>query len=95
MDHTVCGILQAGILPWVAIPFSGRSSQPRNQTRVSCVSGGFFTSRATREALELSQAARNVFPTSVSLLAEICILCDERNQKGTCDLGTVGQLPRF
>ena len=38
------------ILEWVAYPFSSRSSQPRNQTRVSCIAGKFFTSWATREA---------------------------------------------
>ena len=32
------------ILEWVAYPFSRGSSQPRNQTRVSCISGRFFTS---------------------------------------------------
>ena len=32
------------ILEWVAYPFSGGSSQPKNQTRVSCIAGGFFTS---------------------------------------------------
>ena len=30
------------ILEWIAYPFSSRSSQPRNQTRVSCNAGGFF-----------------------------------------------------
>ena len=35
--YTVRGILQARLLEWVAIPFSRRSSQPRNQTRVSCI----------------------------------------------------------
>ena len=39
------------LLEWVAYPFSSRSSQPRNQTGVSCIAGGFFTSWATREAL--------------------------------------------
>ena len=34
----VHGILQARMLEWVAIPFSRGSSQPRDQTRVSCVS---------------------------------------------------------
>ena len=38
-------------LEWVAYPFSRGSSPPRNQTRVSCMAGGFFTSRATRAAL--------------------------------------------
>ena len=31
------------ILEWVAYPFSSGSSQPRNQTGVSCIAGGFFT----------------------------------------------------
>ena len=44
MDYTVHGILQARILEWVAIPFSRGFSQPRDQTRVSCTAGGFFTS---------------------------------------------------
>ena len=39
------------ISKWVAYAFSRRSSQLRNQTRVSCIAGKFFTSWATREAL--------------------------------------------
>ena len=38
------------ILEWVAYPFFRGSSQPRNQTGVSCIKGEFFTSWATREA---------------------------------------------
>ena len=38
-------------LEWVALPFSRGSSQPRDQTQVSCLSGGFFTSWPTREVL--------------------------------------------
>ena len=49
-DSSVHGILRARILEWVAIPFSRGSSQPRDQTQVSHMAGGFFTSRATREA---------------------------------------------
>ena len=37
------------ILEWVAYPFSRGSSQPRNQTGVSCIAGRFFTSWSTRE----------------------------------------------
>ena len=44
------GILQARLLEWVATPSSGGSSQPRNQTQVSCIAGRFFTTWATREA---------------------------------------------
>ena len=40
-------ILQARTLEWVAFPFSGGSSQPRDQTQVSCIAGGFFTSWVT------------------------------------------------
>ena len=32
------------ILEWVAYPFSSGYSQTRNQTRVSCIAGGFFPS---------------------------------------------------
>ena len=48
---SVYGILQARILEWVAPTFSRVSSQPRDQTWVSCISGGFFIVWATREAL--------------------------------------------
>ena len=46
---SVLGILQARILEWVAIPFSRGSSQPKNQTWVSYITGRFFTDWATRE----------------------------------------------
>ena len=37
------GILQAIILEPVAMPSSRGSSQPRDRTQISCISGGFFT----------------------------------------------------
>ena len=40
------------ILEWVAYLCSSTSSQPRNQTQISCIAGRFFTSWATREALK-------------------------------------------
>ena len=49
MDYTVHGILHARILEWVVFPFSRGSSQPRDQTQVSCTAGRFFNSWATRE----------------------------------------------
>ena len=50
-DHMDCsppgssvhGILQAGILGWVAMPSSRGFSHPRDQTQVSHIAGGFFT----------------------------------------------------
>ena len=50
MDYTVHGILQARVLEWVAFPFSGGSSQPRNQTQVSLTAGRFFTNCTVRGA---------------------------------------------
>ena len=47
---SVHGHFQGRILEWVAIPFSRRSFQPRDQTQVSCIAGGFFITWATREA---------------------------------------------
>ena len=41
---------QARILEWVAV--SRGSSQPSDQTHVSCIAGGFFTNWATSEAQE-------------------------------------------
>ena len=60
MDSTVHGILQqARILEWVAFPFSKGSSQPRDQTQVSC------TTRWARGK------PRNTEVGSLSLLQEI------------------------
>ena len=43
---------------WVVYPFSSRSSQPRNSTRVSWVAGRFFTNWAIREALKWKLLSR-------------------------------------
>ena len=40
-------------MEWVAVAFSRGSSQPRNQTGVSCFAAGFFTRWATRESQRL------------------------------------------
>ena len=40
---SVHGLLQAGILEWVAIFFSRGSSQPRDITQVSCITGRLFS----------------------------------------------------
>ena len=37
------------ILEWLAYSFSSRFFQPRNQTGVSCIAGGFFTNWSIRE----------------------------------------------
>ena len=55
MDSSLPGssvhrIFQASIQEWVAISFSRASSRPRDRTGVSCIFGGCFTIRASREA---------------------------------------------
>ena len=50
---SVHGITQARILEWVAISFSRGSSQPWNQTHISCLSGTagrFFTTESSGKA---------------------------------------------
>ena len=47
---SVYGILQAGILEWVAISSSRRSPWLRDQTCISYIAGRFFTRWATWEA---------------------------------------------
>ena len=49
---SVPGILQAGILEWVAISFSRGSSRPRDQTCISCTDRQILDPGATREAYE-------------------------------------------
>ena len=43
-SSSVHEILQARKLEWVALPFSMRLSRSRDQTCISCIAGGFFTS---------------------------------------------------
>ena len=44
-SSSVHGIFQARILEWVTISYSRGSSQPRDQSRVSCTAAGFFTTK--------------------------------------------------
>ena len=61
MDYQVHGILQARILEWVPFPFSRESSQPRDQTQVSCIAGRFFASSATREAFQIYHGKKSQY----------------------------------
>ena len=54
------------ILEWVAYPFSRGSSQPRNQTGVSCNAGRFFTNWAIREALIQEDPIYSLFVRKLS-----------------------------
>ena len=54
---SIRGILHARVLEWVAISFSRRSSQPRDQTQVSCIAGRRFTIWATGEVPTLQEGS--------------------------------------
>ena len=85
----VYGILQARILEWVAISFSRGFSQPRDGTlslKSPALASGFFTTRATWEALEYSR---------FSSVAQSCpALCDLMDCS-TPDLPVHHQLPEL
>ena len=67
---SVHGILQARILEWVAIPFSRRSSQPRDWTRIFCTAGRFFTVWDTKGRRNSPQPCVAVFVPSSHLKCE-------------------------
>ena len=48
------------ILEWVTYPFASRSSEPRNRTGVSCITGEFFTNWVIREAQARLEGLHNI-----------------------------------
>ena len=89
----IYGIFQARILEWVAFPSSRGSSQPRDQTQVSWIAGGFFTCWATREDLWTKKNIRKT--VQFSSVAQLCLtLCDPLN-RSTPGLPVHHQLPEF
>ena len=85
---SVHGILQVGILEWIAIPFTRGSSLPRDWTRVSYIAGRFFTEPPGKP---------KVHPSSVqfSSATQLCqILCNPMD----CSMPSLPvhhQLPEF
>ena len=69
---SVHGIFQASVLEWVAISSSRLSSQPRNQTSVSCMTGRFFTIWTTWEALEKVKAPKSGLQIQVCFFIVYC-----------------------
>ena len=61
MNYTVHGILQARRLEWVAVPFSRGSSQPRDGTQVSHITGRSLPAEAQvkTESTVYSQLSRD------------------------------------
>ena len=57
----VHGMLQVRILEWIVTSFSRGSSRPRDRTRVSCITGRFFTIWAPWEALNFANLYVKIF----------------------------------
>ena len=66
------GFLQARTLEWVTIPFSRGSSQPRDQTQVSCIAGRFFTVGVTREEQDVPKVWVNLPKQTARSLTKPC-----------------------
>ena len=49
------GSLQARILEWIAVASSRGSFRPRDQTGLSCIAGGFFTTKPLGKPLLIWQ----------------------------------------
>ena len=65
---SVHGIPQARILEWGVILFTRGSSQPRDQTYISCIDSQMFYHSATRESLSLSIYIYELYTVETSLL---------------------------
>ena len=66
-------IFQTRVLEWVATSFSRGSSQPRDQTRVFCITGRFFTIWATRKALHCVYFCSNAYAMSCCAYSLSCV----------------------
>ena len=63
------------ILEWVPYPFSSRSSQPRNWTRVSCITGGLFTNLAMR-----AWCRKNIWQNPTHIHYKNCQKTNQKNE---------------
>ena len=78
MDHSlqdffVNWVFPAGILKWVAIPSSRVSSQPRDQTHVSCIAGRFFTVEPLGKPFHHYSIIQNIFPAPTHFVLHLSI----------------------
>ena len=83
---SVCGILQARILEWLAISSSRGSFPPRNRTYISCIShiaDGFFTAEPPGKIYTFSNYLSSACHMSGTILDILCIIMNKTTQD-TC-----------
>ena len=71
---SVHGISQARIVEWDAIFFTRRSSQIRDQTCISCITGGFFTTESPGKPSNTSRIQLFIITTTTTILAPATVL---------------------
>ena len=95
-DSPVPGILQARILEWVATSFSRGSSQPRDQTQVSCTAGGFFTNCTTWEAYIVILMSLYIHSAKIiwdSTMGQAGFSGGSDGKESACSAGDLGLIP--
>ena len=86
-SSSVHGILQTGILEWVAIPFSRGSSLRRDQTQDSCVADRFFT------VWTISKALQAIAKNHRILLRSYLIFGGSYGKESAHSAGDTGSIP--
>ena len=86
-SSSVNGILQTGILEWVAIPFSRGSSLRRDQTQDSCVADRFFT------VWTISKALQAIAKNHRILLRSYLIFGGSYGKESAHSAGDTGSIP--
>ena len=66
------GIFQGRIVEWAIMPSSRGSSQPRDQTQVSCIADGFFTVQGRIDLLPYQLLGKSYLYTPVKSGVQVC-----------------------
>ena len=68
---------------WIAIPFSRGSSQPRDQTWVSCIAGRFFSIWASRASVDIHRCKEHIthMPLLFIILLQVLLVSPQKNPK--------------
>ena len=86
LGSSLCRILQARILEWVAMPSARGSSPPRERTCISCsscIASGLFTAESP-----------GIHSKQVVEESDTVSTCGSAGQESTCNAGDVGSIPR-
>ena len=83
-DSSVHGVLQSGMLQWIAISFLRGSSWPRDWSQVSCIAGRFFTIWATSEAQNLALIIKPNISHLIDYKSSLFLVASKNQNKPDC-----------